>query len=125
MNEKQRALLKELADFLDDYDSVDHEGKEFDMCDWSCESSACAVGHAYHFLPSWREAGLEMVSRTDLRTRPKFNGETDFEAVATFLGISLLESQALFDPDFYNGADGTIPWEVACRIYAFLEGEPA
>ena len=122
MNDQQRELLRELVEFLSVFGSeAEYKDMSFNMDHWSCGSSACAIGHAYYFLPSWREAGLEM-TENQVFPSPVFRGQRDYDAVASFLGLSRFEAQALFDPNFYNNDDEVDPWTVAHRINAFLEG---
>lgn len=131
MNKKTAQLLESLVEALRNLD--DDAG--FDMDIWTskklpeskdlhCGTSCCAIGLA-STLPDWKEAGLELHERElfgySSVFEPVFQGAHNFDAVAALLGISKLETQALFDPDFYSAPNDLEPWEVADRIECFIE----
>lgn len=117
---KKQRLLK-LADHLEN-NVMDHE---FDMKEWKCGTTACAVGHAAS-IPSFQRAGLKLVSyRMKVSGDgykafcPIYKGDYGYLGVANFFGIGVDEAHSLFDPDEYP-IDRRDVRTVAKRIREFV-----
>ncbi len=109
------------------YEIVD--GKPVAQPTMSCDTFACALGLAC-LDPSFQAEGLRFTVEDqdsisgNSRMMPYFNGETHFEAGAEFFGISLEDSNYLFDPESYDGTPREAEGElfVAQRVDDMING---
>jgi hypothetical protein len=83
----------------------------------TCGFAACAVGWACT-IPSFRKAGLRLTATLDNKFMmiPKFDGQTGFEAVEEFFGITGNTASYLFESDAYGQSGKPRPKTVANRI---------
>ena len=70
------------------------------VCDHSCGTTACALGHAAS-IPSFRRAGLKYFVEYD-GADILYKNSHNFVAGEHFFNISLEDSRYLFSPDEYN-----------------------
>jgi hypothetical protein len=87
----------------------------FDIGEWSCGTSACAVGTAC-FDPWFNEQGLHLNEYGG----PSFKDWTSWDAVEAFFGMDPSDARDLFYGGNYPKGDDTTPAEVANRIEAFI-----
>jgi hypothetical protein len=90
--------------------------ENFDLTDWNCGTSACAVGWAC-LDPVFIEQGLTF---DRLRIAPEFMGSDGWHAVKAFFDIGFGQARDLFDIGNYGKGASTGPDEVAARIEAFI-----
>jgi hypothetical protein len=91
--------------------------ENFDMEDWNCGTTACAVGWAC-LDPVFIEQGLHL---DYLRIAPQFEGGNGWYAVKHFFGVTFEQARYLFDINHYTKGCKTEPDEVADRIESFLK----
>lgn len=92
----------------------------FDMRAWSCESAACAVGHAC-MDPLFNQEGLYFaidISGDAPRYFPRYGRLSVFPAVREFFGLSIEDAHHLFHSLSYNlgGGREVRPKHVIARI---------
>lgn len=114
-----RERLQQMVTMLRDLSPVHHKG--FDISDWHCGTSACAVGHAC-LTPSFQVQGLEL-QYDGSGWMPAFDGETSWYAVEKFFDLSEKDAEHLFYRTSYDTSYDTTANEVADRIEEFLAGE--
>lgn len=90
--------------------------ENFDLTDWNCGTSACAVGWAC-LDPVFIQQGLVFDS---LRITPEFMGNDGWYAVKAFFGIEFDQGRHLFDIGRYAKGEHATPDDVADRIELFL-----
>lgn len=88
---------------------------KFDISEWHCGTSACAVGSAC-FDPWFNEQGLYLNEYGS----PSFDGWSSWDAVEAFFGLEPSDALNLFYGGNYPKGDDTTPAEVAARIEAFI-----
>lgn len=109
--------LKQLKYLMDNHEKIfGKEGGEnangkikFDISSWSeeiypaankdCGTAACALGSACYYKP-FNKAGLKINSYHS--KLPDYKDYSDFRAGQYFFGISIHESNFLFDPNSYR-----------------------
>lgn len=121
MNSEQRRQLTELADGL-----AKVPPHKFDMKKWGkghldtatsdfdCQFAGCAIGWAPKLVKGWK-----LGFHPRYINMPYYDDQTDYDAVALYLGISQGRAVHLFSPTAYNGE--VTPARVATRIHGFLE----
>lgn len=106
----------------------------FNLDRWSCDSVACACGHACD-IPEFREAGLFLGQETDdseeyvtehglqLSYQDPTNGEYywDVEAAEKFFDLCEQDAVHLFYSKSYPDQERTTPAQVAQRIREFVQ----
>jgi hypothetical protein len=90
--------------------------ENFDIGEWTCGTSACAVGTAC-FHPWFNEQGLHINDCGG----PEFDLWHGWHAVEQFFELSSNEARDLFCGVRYPSGDDTKPDEVADRIESFLK----
>lgn len=93
----------------------------FDLRDWDCGTTACAIGHACRD-PEFQKLGLGRRALTMRKGEfePVFGKLTGWAAIDAFFGIARAEGYYLFDVNSYRDAAATPPRKVADRIRAFV-----
>lgn len=112
---KERLLR--LADHLDAIDPI-----KFDLTDWRCGTTACAIGHACD-IPEFKEAGLKLagVSYDSYPyADPCFLRECGWDAVVSFFDINYDDAEYLFEETAYDPVDKCNPKAVSNRIREFV-----
>jgi hypothetical protein len=104
--------LLRLADHLDTVPE-----SAFDLMDWACGTTACAVGHAC-FIPEFMAAGLRMDFIDGGLPIPSFGNCYGWMAAGVFFDLPPGASVKLFDPDYYSHR--AKPQDVAARIRQFV-----
>jgi hypothetical protein len=89
--------------------------EKFDISDWHCGTTACAVGHAC-VSPVFNEQGLEL----SVWDGPKFGEFDGWSAVREFFELNTVDANYLFDMDKYIQGPLTLAGDVADRIEAFI-----
>jgi hypothetical protein len=111
-----RARLEHLLTVLD----CVPEGA-FQMDNWVCGTTACAIGWAAQDS-IFKEEGLTLMFHT-----PQFNEASGFYAVENFFDISVSIARALFAPESYrqdvNFTCIATPADVAARVRELLASE--
>jgi len=108
--------LAALADFVEDLPT----GK-LTFARWFGQGRGCAVGLAAAQEPWFLAQGLKLEREESLKDcRPSYCGLSDWEAVAAFFGLAVVEARQLFDRIGYQGRIRPAPQEVAARIRAHL-----
>ena len=92
--------------------------EKFDISDWQCGTSACAVGHACT-SPVFKEQGLGLRYDFDGIT-PTYGVHYGWSAVEEFFELGMRDAEHLFYVSEYSNRALTKPSEVADRIEAFL-----
>lgn len=124
MKQLYKNRLKKLAEYL-----LTVPEKEFNMRYFkkeNCQTVACACGHACN-IPSFKRAGLHLELFYEYTNESiyslMYKGDKDFDAAASFFGISIEESLELFDPDSYNVEDfrEIKPEVVSSKIFKLLK----
>lgn len=112
-------LLNLLADHLES-PAVTEEN--FDIYNWKCETTACAIGHAAGLL-AFQKAGLSMEEFCGY-LEPHYAEEWRYPAISRLLEISEYEACYLFSPLSYPKYEAHVPiamhHRVAHRIRAFV-----
>jgi hypothetical protein len=85
--------------------------KDFNMSNWSCGTTACAVGHA--FSDPWFIVRGAYLVGDDFNKFPAYNYWASFRACEKFFDISQVAADELFN------TDGTLD-EVIKRIEDFM-----
>ena len=93
---------------------------KFNLHDWHCGTSACAVGHAC-LNPVFMDQGLELT----YWGAPRFDARSSWDAVTHFFEIDREAAGHLFSDDAYKTGGNTEPAAVADRIESFLAGAEA
>jgi hypothetical protein len=88
--------------------------EQFDMSNWTCGTTACAIGHA--FSDPWFVERGAYIKQGAYYTWPVYNGWKAFPAVSVFFNIDGPKAMELF------GIDGTLD-EVIARIEKELANE--
>ncbi len=89
---------------------------EFNLDDWHCGTSACAVGHACispMIVGQW-------LTYDSVMPDPVFEGKVGWPAVERFFDLSTDEAEGLFGDWRYEGRSDTTPEQVATRIEEFI-----
>lgn len=115
--------LKTLANYL-----LTINPKTFDLSEWSCGTTACAIGHAAN-IPEFKNAGFTLNFADDMRdTYPilinPIIGEAisrHWDAVEDFFDITEIESKHLFMDSAYGCEYDVIqPSDVSDRIFKLI-----
>lgn len=130
--------LSRLASMLDVYKNAPAGTPDFDLKNWSepkfitaghlwwkrteeCGTAACAVGLACLSL-AFKDEGLTSLKMLSGHIVPVFGGDTSWEAVDAFFGLTKKQSTRLFQNDSYaisRGPQAAIA--VAARIRALVQ----
>lgn len=93
--------------------------QNFDLSDWHCGTSACAVGWACRD-PAFISQGL----RFDYEgIAPEFMGSEGWNAVKNFFDIGFDQARGLFNYDAYSNGKYATPAQVADRIAEFIAAQ--
>jgi hypothetical protein len=96
--------------------------EQFDLADWQCGTTACAVGHAC-LHPWFNDQGLMLlVEIGDDAPSPSYQGSFGWSAVEEFFDLSAVDAEYLFYRFNYpNWGDFTTAADVADRIELRLQ----
>ena len=112
-----RERLQQMVTMLRELPATNHIG--FDLGDWYCGTTACAVGHAC-LDPVFREQGLTLRQDFD-GVCPVFGVHDGWDAVEMFFELSTAEAENLFyRPTYPEYGANTTPAHVADRIEELL-----
>lgn len=119
MKPKIKHLLK-LADYLENLPKG-KDKKSFGMSKWSCETSACAIGHAIEagISPKGLRLEYEAFSK-DSSLLPIFHGHRSYRAIALAYQMDIGIAFDLFFPYSYKKSKKN-PKKVAKRIREYCE----
>lgn len=104
--------LRKLADHLD---TVAPE--KFDLSNWSCGTTACAVGHACT-MPEFQMEGLSTSLNTWGRF-PKYLEYDSWDAVEAFFDLTHHQARYMF-ADWCYPSDEQSPSHVAARVRSMV-----
>lgn len=93
--------------------------ERFNLVEWDCGTSACAVGHAC-CDPVFMSQGLTLGRYWDDGGYPVFEGKEGWCAVRKFFDLSAGVADLLFSSNSYEAEGDTTPGQVATRIESFL-----
>ncbi len=105
--------LVRLAHLLDTIDP-----QKFCLRDWSCGTTACAVGHAM-CDPWFKGEGLHAEIGLYGKPSPRYEDYEGWDAVEQFFELGSGEAEHLFYEEEYE--ERATPKDVAERIWAFIK----
>lgn len=96
--------------------------EDFDLAQWKCKTTACAVGYACLYEP-FKDEGLRLVEshyKTPTVLIPSYEDCIGMGAAAKFFGLSIIEAEHLFIDTYYKQESPTVQ-DVIMKIQEVIE----